>query len=43
MVLLGVIELYEQNIKSNGKSDGIYVRSRQAGVIGMLILSHCKV
>ena len=43
MVLLGIIELYEQSIKSDGKSDGIYVGSRQAGVTAMLILSHCKV
>lgn len=31
MVLLGIIEFYDENIKSNGKSDGIYgdVVSRQ--------------
>lgn len=43
MVLLGIIEFYDENIKSNGKSDGIYGRCRQTGVTGMLILSHCKV
>lgn len=43
MVLPGVIEFYGENIKSDGKSDGIYGRCRQTGVTWMLILSHCKV
>lgn len=43
MVLLGVIEFYDENIKSDGKSDGIYGRCRQTGVTGMLILYHCNV
>ena len=43
MVLLGVIEFYDENIKSDGKSGGMYGRCRQTGETGMLILSHCKV